>query len=477
MLPIVATWLAAALRGLSPDLANGHRPSRPAPMTARSGSPRRPPRPRFYISLIAVTFGATAFAVAFRYTLEQIYETLYGAGSVVAAVRAVPVPARALVPAVGALLAGGATTLAVRRSRGRGVGEVMEAVVVGGRPLSLPATSWRALGSWSAIASGGSIGREGPLIQFGAALASTVGDRLDVSDHRRRALVGSGAAAGFAAAYNTPLAAVLFVVEVITGVQALGVVLPVMLAAAVASAATSAAIGPGPLYGSHPFTLVSQWELVLYVLLGVGAALVGIGFMWLLRTAERWFRKLTWPRPARAALGGLLVGAIVCVLPDVAGNGYEPIREILAGASLPFVAWFLVAKAAATSASVGGGSPGGVFTPTMALGAALGLGMGRLFDAAISADIGSAGGYALVGMAAILAATTHAPLMAAVLVFELSGDYAIVLPLLVASATATAVARHLEPLSIYMQELRESGLYWEMTLDGRRIVRTEDDPG
>lgn len=434
---------------------------------------RRPPRLRFHVALVVLTLGTALFAIGFRAAVEAVFDHVYRADDVLDAFEGLPLPARVAVPALGGLAAGAASAVAARRRAGAGVGEVMEAVVMGQRRINIGPTSWRALGSWSAIVTGGSIGREGPLIQFGGALASFTGTRLRVSERRQRALIGAGTAAGFAAAYNTPFAAVLFVTEVVVGVQALGVVLPVMFSAAIAAALTRVAVGPGPLYGQHPFGLESQGELALHLLTGVLAGFVGVAFMRVLKLAEQGFARVRLPRPARAALGGALVGVIACALPEVTGNGYEPILRILtAEVSLAFAAVFLLAKIVATSASVGSGSPGGVFTPSLALGAALGAVVAAVFAAlAPSVEIGAAGGYALVGMAAVVAATTHAPLMAAVLVFELTGDYAIVLPLLVASSAAAAVARWCDPLSIYMQELRSGGVTWEVTIDGRQIVR------
>jgi CIC family chloride channel protein len=176
--------------------------------------------------------------------------------------------------------------------------------------------------------------------------------------------------------------------------------------------------------------------------------------------------------PVRPAIGGLVCGAILCGLPMVAGNGFEPLDALLDG-RLPaaMVAWLLVAKPVATAASVGSGNPGGVFTPTLLIGGCVGslfaLGLGAL---GITADPGS---YALVGLAAALAATTHAPMTAAILACELSGDYALVLPLLVACALAAGLARTLYIDSVYTAELTRRGLRWRLTLDGRRVVENQ----
>jgi CIC family chloride channel protein len=202
--------------------------------------------------------------------------------------------------------------------------------------------------------------------------------------------------------------------------------------------------------------------------LGLFGAFGAQAFMRLLSLGEGWFRRPWLEPPWRSAVGGLLAGAIVAVLPEVAGNGYEPLNALINGSYLlSFTLILLLGKCLATTASVSSGNPGGVFTPTLLLGGALGV----IYASALGAAglrLGPSGGYALVGMAAATAATTHAPLMAAVMVFELSGDYAIVLPLVLATALATFASRRLRRDSIYTAELRERGVAWQLTLDGRR---------
>lgn len=415
------------------------------------------PRPRFFFALVLVAGGAALFAIVFRAAVERFFVHVHHASNVLAAFRALPWWARILMPAVGGCLAGLASGQAARAPAGHSVADVMEAVVVGERRISLRGTLWKALGSYFAIVAGGSLGREGPLIQFGGAFGSAVGDVLRI--RRRRALIAAGTAAGFAAAYNTPFAAVLFVVEVVTGAVALELVLPAISAAAIATALTRMVMGEGPLYGSHAFAMRSTGELGVHLALGVVAGGVGVAFMLLLSRAERLFARVG-SRALRAALGGAIVGVIACALPEVTGNGYEAIALILGGGlTLPVVALLLIAKPVATSSSVGSGSPGGVFTPSLFLGAALGaLTAALAAKVAPAGSLGPAGGYALVGMAAVVAATTHAPLMAAVLVFEVTGDYAIVLPLLLATSAATAVARSLRRTSIYTEELERRGV-------------------
>ena len=456
-------------------------PSPPQP----ASSSQRPPQARgtrrflgnllrYAAALLGVAIGAAGFAVAFRTAISFVFVRAYGQSNVLSAFQALPLYARLVLPALGGGLAGLLGVAAAKLPGGHGVGEVMEAVALGKGRISLRLTTLKALGSWFSIVSGGSIGREGPLIQFGGGLGSALGRLFGLRERQIRALIAAGAASGFAAAYNTPIAAVLFVVEVVSGVAALDIVLPVIIATPIATGLTRLAIGGGPIYGQQSFSMKSNAELAIYAALGVFAGLAGPLFMWLLNFGERVFTRLCSSRPARAALGGALVGALACVWPEVTGNGYEAINLILdQQLSIGLLALLLLAKALATTASVSSGSPGGVFTPSLFLGAALGalLGHSVLRLAPSATNAGAIAAYALVGMAAMIAATTHAPLMATVLVFELSGDYAIVLPLLTACAVATLLSRKLHRESIYTEELRRRGSRWEVKIVGQTEPR------
>ncbi len=418
---------------------------------------------RFALALILVACGAAAFAVFFRATIGAVFLRGYRAGDVLSAFQALPFPLRVLIPTLGGALAGLFGSLAARMKAGHGVGEVMEAVALGKGRISLRTTVLKACGSWRAIVSGGSVGREGPLIQFGGALGGTLGRLFNLRSRQIRSLIAAGAAAGFAAAYNTPIAAVMFVLEVVTGVIALDIVLPAIIATPIATALTRLAIGGGPIYGQRSFSMSSNAELGVYAMLGLLAGVVGPVFMLLLSRGEQQFSRIS-SKPLRAALGGAIVGLLACVWPQVTGNGYEAINLILGERlSIGLVIVLLFAKAIATTASVSSGSPGGVFTPSLFLGAALGGAVGHvvLRLSPLSAPNAIAA-YSLVGMATLIAATTHAPMMATVLVFELSGDYAIVLPLLTACSIATLISRWLHRESIYTEELRRRGTRWEV---------------
>ena len=283
---------------------------------------------RVMLALVVVAVGAAAFAMAFRAGTQLVYGTLYGARDVLEVFTRLPLAARVALPAFGGLLAG-LVARAAARSPGQGVGEVMEAVVLGGTRLSVRATAWKALGSWLAIVTGNSVGREGPLIQFGGALGAGVASAFRIPGHTARALIAAGTAAGFAAAYNTPLAAVLFVVEIVTGVVVIDALGMVLIATAISTALVRASVGGGPIYGQRAFSTTTTRELVAYAALGVLAALVGQGFMRLLGKGERLFAHANVPQPWRAALGGVIVGVMAVWLPQVTGNGYEPLNVLL----------------------------------------------------------------------------------------------------------------------------------------------------
>jgi CIC family chloride channel protein len=425
-------------------------------------------RMRFVVALCLVAAGAALFAVTFRSLLALLYARVYDASNVVDAITRLPWWMRLLAPIAGGTIAG---LLSRLRPRSQGVSNVMEAVVLGNVHLSFRTTLSRVASSWAAIGGGMSIGREGPLIEFGGTLGAALGRRLQTSLTETRVLVAAGTAAGFASAYNTPFAAILFVFETVLGIAAPEALLPTIAATVIATLLTRGIVGAGPIYGQRTFALQSPVELIWLTALGAFAACAALLFKRTLALFERLFEDAPFLQPWRAAIGGALVGLIAIAIPQVAGNGYEPLNVILdQQMTLRLVAIVAIAKILATSSSVASGVPGGVFTPTLLVGAALGT-LASPVVAALTGSSSSTGSYALVGMAAATAASLHAPITAAVLVFELSGDYGIVLPLLLATMTATAVSRGLGSESVYEAELRRRGVTWELTMEGRSIIR------
>jgi len=421
------------------------------------------------MALCLVSIGTASFAVAFRASLAWWYRAVFDASNVVDAVAAVPWWLRLTLPTLGGLAAGVISRL--RASPAQGVSNVMEAVALGHVRLSVRTTFSRVASSWAAIASGMSIGREGPLIEFGGTIGAACGRRMRVPLDGIRVLVAAGTAAGFAAAYNTPFSAVLFVLETIVGVAAPLAMLPVIAATIMATVVTRTIVGAGPIYGQRAFALGSFVDLLWCGALGLLAAIAALAFKRALALIEDRFERHPLTQPFRATLGGALVGAIAIGLPEVAGNGYEPLNTMLDQRMIVgSIALLAVAKVIATSLSVSSGVPGGIFTPMLLVGAAVGTLWGHLAAMVSGAPL-AAGSYALVGMAATTAASIHAPLTAAVLAFELSGDYPIVLPLLLATLVATSLSRAIGSESVYEAELHRRGLGWEFTLEGRRSRR------
>ena len=365
-----------------------------------------------------------------------------------------------LTPAVGGLTAGLVLYWALRTVGLPGAGNLLEVVVVGDGRLRFRTGMLKALSSLLSISSGGSIGREGPIVHLGATLASKFGQVAKWPPYRLRLLIGCGAAAGLAAAYNAPLAGAVFAAQIVLGNFSMHLFAPLVVASVVASVLSRSFFGIAPWYQvpvDVQFTQIVQ--LPWFALLGFLAGALGAGFLWLLRQSETLFGRLRVPLYARLALGGLIVGAIALRFPEVWGNGYGPTNQILHGHwELQFVAAVVVAKLLATLATVGSGAVGGVFTPTLFLGAGLGAGAGMLLHlGGYAANLPTAA-FVLVGMGSLLAATTHSPLLAMILLFEISLDYTLMPPLMVACVISTLVARRFHRESIYTEPLRRRGV-------------------
>jgi len=362
---------------------------------------------------------------------------------------------RLLLPCAGGLAAGAILQWGVRIAKGQSSGDYMEAIVLGDGVISSRQTLVKSVSSLLSIASGGSIGREGSMVQLSAMLASLMGRLARFSPPRLRLQVACGAAAGMSSAYNAPIAGALFVAEIVMGSIAMESFGPLIVSSVVASITIHQLLGYRPTYEVPPFAFPVGWQLVLYVLLGLIAGGLAPFFLRLLETSRSLFARLNLPVAVKLGFGGLIVGAVSVYTPEVWGNGYSVVNSILHG---PW-AWqallqVLVFKVLATAATAGSGAVGGVFTPTLFVGAAL----GSLFAAALQAAVPgaelNASAYAAVGMGCFLAATTHAPFMAILMIFEMTLSYQIVLPLMLASVTAYYTARAGREDSIYAPSLR-----------------------
>ncbi len=381
-----------------------------------------------------------------------------------------------IVPALGGLLVGLLIYFFAREAKGHGVPEVMEAVALKGGRIRPRVAIVKSLASSITIGSGGSAGREGPIVQIGSAIGSTIGQALKLSDDRISNLVACGAAAGIAATFNAPIAGVIFALEVILGRFSVRYFSTVVVAAVAASVIGRAAFGDLPAFIIPvEYGINSLWEFLFYPILGVLAALVGVGFTRSLYWSEDLFDKFKrvpeWFKPA---IGGALLGILAfCYpllsltqpvtwtrIPQVFNVGYDVIESALAN-ELVFSAAFilLIAKIIATNLTLGSGGSGGVFAPSLFMGAMLGasfeLFVNRLFPGVAAPQ----GAYALVGMAAVFAAAGHAPITAVIILFELTGDYRIILPLMLTVVVATLLSQYLmHGESIYTLKLSRRGV-------------------
>jgi len=304
------------------------------------------------------------------------------------------------------------------------------------------------------VTTGGSIGREGPLVQQSALIASLVGKGCRWSTQRRRVMVACGAAAGIAAAYDAPIAGALFVSEIMLKSIAMETLGPMVFASVAATQFVHHFKGAGPLYAIPAFSIASGWELSLYLLLGGICGLLAPLFLKFLRGCELAFGALKAPPYVRMGLGGLMVGIIAVSHPEVCGNGYSVVASILNDAwTWQAMLAILLLKVLATGATFGSGAVGGVFTPTLFTGAGLGYLFGGVCSALFPAASLNPGAYALAGMGMFIAATTQAPLTAILIIFEMTLDYHVIVPLMVGCVVAFYTAGAIDKESIYSNAL------------------------
>ncbi len=367
---------------------------------------------------------------------------------------------RVLVPTLGGVLAGLTLFLGARLNRKKSSTDYMEAIVLGQGSLSARSSFVKIVSAAFTISSGGSIGREGPLVQLAAVIASILGKGIGMPTARLRLLVACGAAGGIASAYNAPIGGALFVAEIILGTLSMESFGPLVFSSVIATLTVRQFLGPDPLYEiSMPLVKIgSNWEILPHLLLGLVAGLAAPWFLRGLRASEKLFAATRLPPYARLALGGAVVGGLAVVYPQVCGNGYSVVNALLhAHWVWQTVLAVLVFKLVATAATFGSGAVGGVFTPTLFAGASVGYLFGLGVRALWPGTPPVVSVFVLVGMGALLAATTHAPIMAIIMLFEMTLDYNIILPLMLACVIAHYTASAVEPASIYSESLKRKG--------------------
>ncbi|MEY2877845.1 MAG: hypothetical protein RLZZ15_225, partial [Verrucomicrobiota bacterium] len=410
---------------------------------------------------LAGFLGALA-SLVFSALAENVHDLFAGSSlGVVESMRRLPWWGCLLVPAAGGACAGLVLRFGERLARGQSSTDYMEAIVIGTGRLPVRASVVKSAAALFSIGSGGSIGREGPMVQMAALVASLLGRWRQFTPPQLRLIVACGAAAGIASAYNAPIAGSFFVAEIILGTIAMESLGPLAVAAVAATLTVRVLTSAHVLYQVPKFQLNSLWEIVPYVALGVLTGTLAPWFLRALRAAEKFFVDLKLPLVARLALGGLCVGAIAVWTPGVAGNGYSVVVDILKGHVsgadyFPRAPWLhdgllrhvwlavvllIACKWLATMASFGSGAPGGVFTPSLFMGASAGYVFGTAVHHVWPAAAQDPRAFALVGMGAFLSAASHAPVMAVIMLFEMTLSYDIILPLMLCSVLAYYTAK------------------------------------
>lgn len=362
-------------------------------------------------------------------------------------------------PAIGGAIVGPMVYFLAREAKGHGVPEVMNAVAMEGGIIRKRVVFIKCLASAMCIGSGGSVGREGPIVQIGSAIGSSLGQILRVTDDEMRVLVGCGAAAGIAATFNAPMAGAIFALEVILADFALSTFTPIILSSVVATVISRSFLGNFPAFQVPKYQLESPVELGFYLVLGLLAGCVAVAFTTILYKSEDTWDALKMPEYVKATVGGLMIGAMGLYFPQVMGVGYAAIDTALLNHELWMMLLLLAPlKILATSITIGSGGSGGIFAPSLFMGAMAGGAFGWGVNALFPEITAQPGAYALVGMGAVVAGTTHAPIQAFLILFELTQDYRIILPLMICCVISTVVARTLKKESIYTLKLLRRGI-------------------
>lgn len=413
--------------------------------------------------LLAVVIGLAGGlgAVFFRWLIGTIQNFSWGsAGTPLEKFANSPWYLRLSVPALGGLAVGLICKFLAPEAKGHGVPEVMNAVArLGGviRPVVAVAKSFA---SAVCIATGGSVGREGPIVQIGSALGSSLGQVLKLSTRRIRTCVGCGAAAGIAATFNAPIAAAFFAAEVILGEFGVGAFSSVVISSVTATVVGRTIMGDIPAFTIPAYALVNPLELITYVFLGIIAGVIGVLFVQVLYWSEEFFDRLRRiPEFLKPVIGGLGIGAVGLALPEIMGVGYDTMDSTLMGKVGPALLGLLLgAKLVGTCFTLGSGGSGGIFAPSLFMGATLGGIVGHLARSILPFTMASPGAYAVVGMGAMVAASAHAPITAILIIFEMTGDYAVIVGLMVSCILGTLVAQRLRKESIYTIKLLRRGI-------------------
>lgn len=422
---------------------------------------------RLTLLAVLVGFAAGLASIIFKIMINLFQDLFWKASSIISAVSSQGWFLTILIPAAGGLLIGPLIYYGAREAKGHGVPEIMEALIFRGGRIRTRVVAIKALASAICIGSGGSVGREGPIVQISSSLASSVGRLFRIKERGMRTLVAAGAAAGIGGTFNAPIAGALFAAEVLLGEFGVFSFSPIIIASVI-STLTSRIISEDISAFTVPeYSLISVLEIAPYILLGILGGLVAIMFIKALYFFEDKFEKIPLHPLLKPILGGLLIGTIGLGLPHIFGVGYDSIDACLQNQLGLWLALVLVfAKILSTSLTLGSGGSGGIFAPSLFLGAMTGNFIGSTFHHYFPSSISSPGAYSLVGMGAVVAAATHAPITAIIIIFELTGDYKIILPLMLSSIIASFMTVGIHKESIYTMKLKRRGILFK---EGREL--------
>jgi CIC family chloride channel protein len=377
-----------------------------------------------------------------------------------------------LIPALGGLLVGPIIFKGAREAKGHGVPEVMESVFLKGGVIRKRVAFIKALASSITIGTGGPVGREGPIVQIGSSIASSIGQIFQIKENELKVLVGAGAAAGISAAFNAPIAGALFATEIILGNFAITSFAPIIVASVMGNLVFISIEGSKPIFSVPVYSLNSGWELIFYLILGIVCGIVGILFIKILYYCEKKWLDLKLNEMIKPFFGGIIIGAIAIFYPHIMGSGYTAIDLALKGNLVLWTALLLILiKIFATSTSLSSGGSGGIFAPSLFMGAYAGFIVGSLFNYLFPSLGITPGAYALVGMGGVVSSAIHGPLTAIIIIFELTGDYNIILPLMITCIIASLLSEVFNEYSIYTLKLKLKGILFKQGVEVNILKR------
>ena len=399
-------------------------------------------------------------AILFRFAIKFFEFLFFKNWSLnIAYIESLPWYVKLLVPAIGGLIVGPIIYFFAREAKGHGVPEVQEAIILKGGVIRPQVVVAKIIASAISIGTGGSVGREGPIVQIGSAAGSVFGQLLKMRASSLRTLVACGAAAGIAGTFNAPIAGSIFALEILHGDFAITQFSPIVIASVTSTVISRHYLGNDPAFIIPKYELVSVFEFIPYTILGVLSAFVAVIFINVLYKTEDVFDKINIPEWIKPAIGGLIIGAMGIYYPQIFGVGYETMDMTLASKlTWSFMLFLIFLKIFATSVTIGSGGSGGIFAPSLFLGGTLGGFVGAITNMVMPELSGTPGAYALVGMGAVSAATMHAPITSILILFELTNDYRIILPLMVSIILGVIIKMHLKKESMYSLKLIRKGL-------------------